>query len=109
MKITTETYKKILSRNEIPSQFQWDIESLYNHKEDWEIDCQKVEQLREELIKYKERFTRDTNSFLRCLQLRDEISELIQKIYTFAHMRKDEENHNDAYQSIFYRASGLLV
>ncbi len=109
MKITTETYKKILSRNEIPSQFQWDIESLYINIENWDNDYQKAEQLREELIKYKENFTRDANSFLRCLQLRDEISELIQKIYTFAHMRKDEENHNDAYQSIFYRASGLLV
>ena len=109
MKKYKESNKKILSRNEIPEQFRWDIESLYNHKEDWEKDCQKVEQLSDELIKHKERFTRDANSFLRCLQLRDEISELIQKIYTFAHMRKDEENHNDSNQSIFYRASSLLV
>jgi len=109
MKSMTETKNKILSRNEIPVKFCWDIESLYEHDENWEKDFQKAEQLKNELTKQKGKFTRDADSFLKCLQLKDEIFELIQKIYTYAHMRKDEENHNNSYQSMFYRASGLLV
>jgi oligoendopeptidase F len=109
MKSNSESQSKIVSRKKISVQFRWDVESLYADTSDWERDCQRVEQLRYQLLKYKENFTRDVHSFLRCLQLRDKISVLIQSIYTYAHMRKDEDNNNDSYQSIFYRASGLMV
>lgn len=100
---------EIVARDRIPAQFQWDIESLYLHESDWEKDFQKAEQLRIELIKQKEIFTQDANSFVQCLQLKDTISQLVQKLYTYAHMRKDEDNTKEAHQSIFYRASSLLV
>jgi len=100
---------KILLRKQIPVKFRWDIESLYSTINKWEHDYRKVEQLRKELIEYKDNFTQDIDSFLSCLKIRDELSELLQKIYTYAHMRKDEDNQNNDYQSNFYRASGLLV
>lgn len=104
-----EIKNRILSREKIPKRFCWDIESLYKNNEAWEEDYQRVKQIKVEVINCKERFTRDANSFLRCLQLRDEISKLVQKIFTYAHMRKDEDNKNNTYQSIFYKASTLLV
>ena len=33
----------------------------------------------------------------------------MQKIYVFAHMKKDEDNGNDLYQSFFYQASNIFV
>ncbi len=109
MNNATDRPNRILSRNEIPNKFRWDIESLYGNLRDWEEDYQQADKLRGEIIKYKEKFALNSNSFLECLQLKDEIFKLIEKIYTYAHMRKDEDNQNDTYQSIFYRASGLLV
>jgi oligoendopeptidase F len=101
--------KKISSRDEIPKKYRWDVESLYSSKEQWEKDCQKVEQLRRGLLQLKEEFTKDSRTFLQCLRLKDEISELLQKIFTYAHMRKDEDNRNNFNQSIYYKASSLLV
>ena len=109
MKNTTEANNQILSRDKIPEKYRWDNKSLYFSIKDWKRDCQKAEQLRSRLVEQKEKFTKDASSFLQCLQLRDEISELIQKIYTYANMRKDEDNRDDDHQTIYYQASSLLV
>jgi len=109
MKNTAKANNQILSRDKIPEKYRWDIKSLYFSIKDWEKDCQKAEQLRNRLVAQKEKFCKDASSFLQCLQLKDEISELIQKIYTYANMRKDEDNHNNDHQSIYYKASSLLV
>jgi len=101
--------KRILKRDEIPRKYCWDIESLYINTEDWKKDCQKAEQLRNRLLQLKEEFTQDSQKFLQCLKIKDELSEIIQKIYTYAHMRKDEDNRNNIHQSIYYTASSLLV
>lgn len=109
MKTNNKKPNKILSREEIPQEYRWDVKSLYNTIDDWEKDCQQAEQLISILIKSKKTFIKSADSFLLCLQLKDKISKLIQKIYTYAHMRKDEDNRNDSYQSIYYKASSLLV
>lgn len=100
---------KILPRNKIPPQYRWDIDSLYNKEEDWQKDCLKVEELLAKLPTVRPNFTQDADSLFIVLKLRDEISELLQKIYTYAHMRKDEDNNNSLYQSLFNKASALLV
>jgi len=108
-KIKKKEKKRILKRNEIARIYCWDIDSLYISTEEWEKDCQKAEQLRNRFLQLKEKFTKDSQTFLQCLQLKDELSELIQKIFTYAHMRKDENNRDNLYQSIYYKASSLLV
>jgi oligoendopeptidase F len=93
----------------ISKEFHWDIESLYKEAEEWQEDCLKLEGLLTELQEFKLRCTQEPGLFLNCLQLKDDIFQLAQKIYTYAHMRKDEDNNNSLYQSFFYQASSLLV
>ena len=81
-KIKKKEKKRILKRNEIARIYCWDIDSLYISTEEWEKDCQKAEQLRNRFLQLKEKFTKDSQTFLQCLQLKDELSELIQKIFT---------------------------
>jgi len=100
---------KILKRGQILKEFRWDIESLYKNDTEWEQDYHQVEQLINELLTYQKSFTQEASSFLNVLKLKDSISALLQKIYTYAHMRKDEDNDNSLYQSIFSQACHLLV
>lgn len=109
MKDFIKDSNKVVSRKEIPIEFCWDIESLYTSKQEWGIDCQKAEGLRNRLIKCKKNFVQVNSSFLECLMIKDEISKLIQKIYTYASMRRDEDNRDEEFQSIYERASNLLV
>ena len=99
----------ILSKHMVSKEFRWDIESLYRKAEDWQEDCLKLEKLLTELQGFEQRFTQEPGLFLNCLQLKDEIFQLAQKIYTYAHMRKDEDNRSSLYQSFFYQASSLMV
>ncbi len=101
--------KQRIIREQIPKEFCWDIDSLYSQDELWKEDCLKVTNLLDRLEKEKNNFSRGANSLLGCLQLKDEIGKLIQKIYTYAHMRKDENNKNNLYQSFFYQAGILLT
>jgi oligoendopeptidase F len=109
MKKNNKEYNKLLFRKDIPQEYRWDIKSLYKSTEDWENDFQKAEDLRNKFIKHKDDFLSNDNSFLQCLLLKDEILKLIQKLFTYSHMRKDEDNNNETYQSIYYRAAGLLT
>ncbi len=101
--------EKIISKHVVSKEFRWDIESLYRKTEEWQEDCLKLEKLLIELQEFKQRFIQEPGLFLNCLQLKDEIFQLTQKIYTYAHMRKDEDNRNSLYQSFFYQASSLMV
>ncbi len=100
---------KTISKRPVSKEFRWDIESLYRKAEEWQEDCLKLEKLLTELQEFKQRFTQEPGLFLNCLQLKDEIFQLAQKIYTYAHMRKDEDNRSSLYQSFFYQASSLMV
>ncbi len=109
MRSESERPGKVKFRKEIPIQYRWDIDSIYRDTEVWEKDCRKAEKCINKLVKQKDCFTSDDSSLLRCLRLKDQLSELVQKIYTYAHMIKDGENQNSGYQAIFYQASRLLV
>jgi len=100
---------KITVREQIPEEFRWDIKALYIKEEAWQLDYLKVEELLSQLPEIKDGFTKDVGSLLNCLELKDRITELLQKVYTYAHMRKDEDNRNNYYQSLFNQASALLV
>ncbi|MDD2352272.1 MAG: oligoendopeptidase F [Atribacterota bacterium] len=109
MKKKNKENNKILHRKNISQEYRWDVKSLYDSIDNWENDFLKAEKLRNELIKYKDSFLLDDKSFLQCLLLKDEVSKIMQNLLTYAHMRKDEDNQNEKYQSIYYRSTNLLT
>lgn len=100
---------RILPRNQIPREYCWDIESLYSSDQEWKKDYLEIDEMLINLAKFKDNLVRNSHSLLKGLQLKDSIAELLHKIYTYAHMRKDEDNSNNSYQSLFFQASALLV
>ena len=109
MRQDSKRKNKKISRSRIPGEFRWDIVSLYKSGKEWQKDCSKLDELLNRLSEFKHSFTEESGFFLEVLQLKDEILQLVQKIYTYAHMCKDEDNSNNLYQSFFYQASSLSV
>ncbi|MFZ2330322.1 MAG: oligoendopeptidase F, partial [Atribacterota bacterium] len=109
MRQDSKRKNKKISKSQIPGEFRWDIVSLYKSGKEWQKDCSKLDELLNRLSEFKHRFTEESVFFLEVLQLRDEILQLVQKIYTYAHMCKDEDNSNNLYQSFFDQASSLSV
>jgi oligoendopeptidase F len=101
-----QTFKK---RSDIPTEYTWDLESIYARDEDWEHDFQTLQQKLPELIALKGTLAQSGEALLRVLQKRDEIAEMIEKLYVYASKRRDEDTTNSTYQGMTDRAMQLYV
>ncbi|NBI05818.1 oligoendopeptidase F [Senegalia massiliensis] len=100
---------KVKLRDEIDSNFKWDIESMYKNDEDWEKDFKKVKSLIGELKLFKGNVIKNPDNLLGLLRLKDEISRTVSNVYTFAKMKQDEDTNNAKYQEFTDRATTLMV
>ncbi|OPX86310.1 MAG: Oligoendopeptidase F, plasmid [Pelotomaculum sp. PtaB.Bin104] len=95
------------ARQEIPDQYKWRLEDIYASDELWEQDFQRVRQLAAEPERFQGKLGQSAATLLEALQLEEQLQELDEKVYTYAHMRRDEDNSNPVYQSLTDRADSL--
>ncbi|MTI65911.1 MAG: oligoendopeptidase F [Firmicutes bacterium] len=96
-------------RENIKEEYKWDLESLYQNETLWEEDFNKVKQLSKEIQKYKGNISESGKTLKKVLDLGFEISRIVENVYTYAKMRKDENNNKEKYQALADRASSLIV
>lgn len=95
------------ARQEIPAEYKWRLEDIYAHDDLWEKDFQVVKKLSAEIDGYKGRLGQSAGTLLQVLQLGYQLQELNGKVFTYARMRRDEDNANPTYQALTDRATGL--
>ncbi|GCE12583.1 oligoendopeptidase F [Tengunoibacter tsumagoiensis] len=101
-----QTFKK---REEIPAEFTWDLASIFAQDEDWERDFQALQKRLPELEALKGTLAQSGESLFALLQKRDEIYESLERLYTYASMRKDEDTTRGASLAMADRAMQLYV
>ncbi|MFX4263208.1 oligoendopeptidase F [Pelotomaculum propionicicum] len=95
------------TRKEIPEQYKWRLEDIYASDDLWEQDFQLVKKLSDKAAAYRGKMGQSARSLLEILQLEYRLQELIEKVYTYARMRRDEDNANPVYQALTDRAESL--
>jgi len=103
---TLQTFRK---REDIPTEYTWDLESIYASNEDWERDFQTLQRQLPELETLKGTLEQSGEALLKVLQKRDEIYEKLERLYVYTSMRKDEDTTNGTYQGMADRAMQLFV
>jgi oligoendopeptidase F len=101
--------KRLPAREEVPAEYKWKIEDIYASNDDWEKDFQKVKSLLPKLEQCRGSLANSPEDLLRCLQLKDEVEKILERVYVYAFMRKDEDNTNPFYQGLKDRAQGLGI
>ncbi len=101
--------KNLPTRNEIDSQFKWDLEAIYSTDEKWEEDFKKVKALADQMAGFEGKLQESANTLHDALELNAKLSELMGKVFVYARMRKDEDNGNSKYQGLADRASSLSI
>ena len=96
-------------RSEVPVELTWDLESVYSNTAAWEADFAKVTKMIPQLAAFKGKLTKTGKSLLEALTLRDKISEILGKLYTYANMRLHEDTTVATHQALASRASTLSV
>jgi len=90
----------ITSRNEIDPKYKWDLASMYADSAAWEADLAKVKALAEELTGYAGRLGESGAVLLESLSKKDDMNRLLEKVFVFARMKRDEDNANEEAQAM---------
>ena len=94
-------------RSDIDTEYKWRLESIYATDDDWEGSYEEVKERLDDLSAYRGRVTEDGETLLSALELRDELIRTVQKIFSYARMRKDENTADQHYQALTSRAQAL--
>jgi len=98
---------KLPARPEIPDKYKWRLEDIYARDAHWEKDFQQIQKLTGEVAAYRGKLGQDARNLLEALRAQERLEELNEKVYTYARMRRDENNTNPVYQSLTDRADSL--
>ena len=98
---------EVLTRQQVPVEETWNLETIYSSDEAWESDFQALKEKVPALIGFKGRLGESAETLYEALQLRDNLSRQLHKLYTYAHMRYDEDTANSHYQALNDRAGSL--
>jgi len=98
---------EVLTRQDVDVTETWNLESIYASNEAWEEEFESVKAMLPLLVEYKGRLGQSAETLYEGLQLRDEVSRRLYKLYTYAHMRYDENTADSFYQAMNDRARTL--
>lgn len=96
-------------RSEIPAEYKWRLEDLYATDSLWEEDVEKIRAMMEQIRSRQGTLSQSGKNLLDVLVLQDELSKLLDRVYVYAHMRRDEDNTRSFYQALSDRASSLAT
>ncbi|MCQ2011647.1 oligoendopeptidase F [Sporolactobacillus sp. STSJ-5] len=96
-------------REDIPVQETWDLEAIFPDADAWERAFQKVKDLIAEAEQFKGKIGDSAETLFALLKKQDELTELLYKVYVYAHMKSDENTANATFQALNDRAGNLAA
>ena len=101
--------KETKARNQIDPKYKWKISEMYSDDEKWKNDYQTVENKAKDFIGFSGKLGESPQILLEALQKKDNIWLLLEKVYVYARMKKDEDNRVNKYQAMSDKASSLIA
>lgn len=109
MIMSTETNSKVLSRDEVKVEETWRLEDIFATDEAWENEFAEVEELSKKAESYKGTLHNGAEALFAALSYRDILSERLRRLYTYAHLKNDQDTTNSFYQAMDSRIKSLYV
>ncbi|WP_163972189.1 oligoendopeptidase F [Oceanobacillus halotolerans] len=103
------TTKELPKRDEIPTERTWRLEDIFASDEDWEKELDDLKKDIPQITEYQGKLANSSDSLLEVFQLQDQLSERLGKLYTYAHMRYDQDTTNSFYQGLNGKAENVLT
>jgi len=103
------TQKTIPDRSEISQGDRWNLTPLFNDDAAWESFYSELEKEIEAYDNYKGRL-KDSVAFLKeAIEFHLSVSRRIEKLYTYAHLKSDEDKANQHYLGCYQKAVNLYT
>ena len=101
--------KETKRRDQIDQIYKWNIEEMYPDEEQWKADYKTVEEKAKDFTAYSGRLGESPKLLLEAIQKKDTIWLILEKVYTYARMKKDEDNRVNQYQAMSDKAGTLIA
>jgi oligoendopeptidase F len=99
--------KKLPARSEIPVEDTWKLEDIYASDDVWDKEFQGVKELIPGIVEFNGKLGENADTLYEALSLQDQMMERIGKLYSYAHMRYDQDTTNSFYQGLDDRIKAL--
>lgn len=96
-------------REEIPVELTWKLEDIFETDEAWEQEMVKLQEEIPKIEQYQGKLGESAENLYEVLQLQDHLSERLGKLFTYAHMRYDQDTTNSFYQRLNAQAESILT
>ncbi|QGG47136.1 oligoendopeptidase F [Heliorestis convoluta] len=103
----SEQKKDLPQREAIEEKYRWRLEDIYSTDEAWEKEYLSVSEQVEKLKSLQGQLAQNSATLLQALQWQDELGQKMEKLFTYARMRRDENNSNTVYQALTDRITAL--
>lgn len=101
--------KVIVTRDEADSKFKWNIEAMMPDESIVEPELERLVRAAEDFAKKYSGHLADSSEMLfNAFAERDDIFRQVEKIYTYAHMKRDEDNSNSKYSGMSDRCVSAI-
>ncbi|OZM58274.1 oligoendopeptidase F [Lottiidibacillus patelloidae] len=101
--------KALPKREETKVEDTWRLEDIFATDETWEKEFTEVKALIPEMESFSGKLGDSSEMLYKVLKAQDEISNRLGKLYTYAHMRYDQDTTNSFYQGLNDRAMSLYT
>lgn len=89
----------IKERREVPKEFQWNLERIFKTDEEFQKEIEAVRKQIDEFAKLEGHTTESAEMFYRSITAGNEIERRLNKLYTYASMKSDEDVANTENQA----------
>jgi len=101
--------KELPKREDIAEERTWRLEDIFESDEAWNKEYDSVKELIPQISEYQGKLHESADTLYNLLTLQDEVAKRFGKLFTYAHMRYDQDTTNSHYQEMNTRAENLLT
>lgn len=107
------TTQQLTDRSHVAEQDQWDVSSIYPSPKEWEAEFSSLINDKnsppwEKLSSFKGRLGESPETLKQLLEISNNLGRKLTKLYTYAHLRHDEDITNDAHKTAYNRILAVL-
>jgi oligoendopeptidase F len=98
---------ELVTREEISEDSTWDLSGLYSASEAWQKEFMALEKESKGYAAHQGKLGDSAAALKACLEFDMGVSRILEKLYTFAHLRNDEDKTHTVHQENFERVVRL--
>lgn len=101
--------KKLPDRSELKTEDTWRLEDIFASDDAWETEFAEVKAMLPGVSEFQGRLGESAETLYQALQYEDQVLERMGRLYTYAHMRYDQDTTNSFYQGMDDRCKNLYA